>query len=256
MQEAVSTGRRSLPRCAATSSTVLAATRSEQGHLPRARALAPASPSCAPRKALAVLRGRDFVVPQDVKDLAGPRAQSPDHPLTGRPACTARPSRTRVARAARDRTRAGRVAMARPTGRGSRPARRRCRHLPRRADVRHVGALSAGVRVPRGAARCHGCSSLASMRGLEAARTIVPERPVAGDPLLVAFRVTNRSSLPGLQVTLRQTGGGLNGRDDASRFRKPRAAVLAGRQARPAARTSRRPPAPRDAAPRPKTRSD
>ena len=43
----------------------------EPGHLPRARARAPASPSCARPRRSAVLRGRDFVVPQDVKDLAG-----------------------------------------------------------------------------------------------------------------------------------------------------------------------------------------
>ena len=40
------------------------------GRSTSARARAPASPSCAPAKALAVLRGRDYVVPQDVKDLA------------------------------------------------------------------------------------------------------------------------------------------------------------------------------------------
>ena len=60
---------RSRRPCAATSSTSWRR-RARAGRSTSARAPAPGSPSCAPAKAHAVLRGRDYVVPQDVKDLA------------------------------------------------------------------------------------------------------------------------------------------------------------------------------------------
>ena len=65
--------------CAATSSTSSRATRESRdvylGASPRAGiALVRAA------KALALLRGRDYVVPQDVKDLAGRVLSPPHHP--------------------------------------------------------------------------------------------------------------------------------------------------------------------------------
>ena len=53
----------------------------------------------------------------------------------------------------------------------------------------------------------------ATIRHLEVVRTISPEQPVAGDPLVLSFRVKNGSRLPGLQVTLVDVGGILGGPD-------------------------------------------
>jgi len=55
--------------------------------------------------------------------------------------------------------------------------------------------------------------ALLSGRKLAATRTATPERPVAGDALTLSFVVTNRSLLPGLQVTLRQATGDLGAPD-------------------------------------------
>ena len=44
-------------------------------------------------KALAMLRDRDYVVPQDVKDLAGRVLSHRHHPLPGRDRGTTRPKR-------------------------------------------------------------------------------------------------------------------------------------------------------------------
>lgn len=52
-------------------------------------------------------------------------------------------------------------------------------------------------------------------RRLRAARTLAPERPVAGDELLVSLRVRNGSVIPGLQVTLRDAVGDLGGGGEA-----------------------------------------
>jgi len=54
---------------------------------------------------------------------------------------------------------------------------------------------------------------LATGRRLEVIRTVSPAQPVAGDPLVFRFRVTNGSLLPGLQVTLVAATGGLIGHD-------------------------------------------
>jgi uncharacterized protein (DUF58 family) len=54
---------------------------------------------------------------------------------------------------------------------------------------------------------------LATGRHLQVVRTVTPRQPVAGDPLLLSFRVRNGSLLPGLQVTLVHATGALGGRD-------------------------------------------
>ena len=52
-----------------------------------------------------------------------------------------------------------------------------------------------------------------TVRHLEVVRTVTPEQPVAGDDLLLSFRVQNGSRLPGLQVTLAGAAGALGGSD-------------------------------------------
>jgi uncharacterized protein (DUF58 family) len=52
-------------------------------------------------------------------------------------------------------------------------------------------------------------------RKLTVTRTLTPERPVAGDSLLLSFRARNGSVLPGLQVSLRGADGGLGEPDRA-----------------------------------------
>jgi len=54
---------------------------------------------------------------------------------------------------------------------------------------------------------------LATGRHLQVVRTVTPRQPVAGDPLLLSFRVRNGSLLPGLQVTLVDATGELGSRD-------------------------------------------
>ena len=54
---------------------------------------------------------------------------------------------------------------------------------------------------------------LATARNLEVVRSVTPGQPVAGDPLVLSFRVKNRSLLPGLQVTLVDATGDLAGGD-------------------------------------------
>lgn len=49
----------------------------------------------------------------------------------------------------------------------------------------------------------------ATTRRLEAARTVTPERPTAGDPLSVSLTVCNGSALPGPQVTVPDAAAGL-----------------------------------------------
>lgn len=51
----------------------------------------------------------------------------------------------------------------------------------------------------------------ATVRRLEVSRTVSPQQPVAGDPLVLSFGVRNGSRLPGLQVTLVDVGSGLGG---------------------------------------------
>ena len=53
----------------------------------------------------------------------------------------------------------------------------------------------------------------AGARRLEVTRDVTPSAPVAGDLLLFSFRVKSGSSLPGLQVTLYEATGGLDGSD-------------------------------------------
>lgn len=50
-------------------------------------------------------------------------------------------------------------------------------------------------------------------RHLQVSRGVSPTTPVAGDPLLFSFRVRSGLSLPGLQVTLHDATGGLDGSD-------------------------------------------
>jgi uncharacterized protein (DUF58 family) len=50
-------------------------------------------------------------------------------------------------------------------------------------------------------------------RRLQVGRGVSPTSPVAGDPLLFSFRVKSGLSLPGLQVTLHDATGGLDGSD-------------------------------------------
>ena len=52
---------------------------------------------------------------------------------------------------------------------------------------------------------------LAGSRRLQVDRRIAPERPIAGDPLEVTFRVRTEWRLPGLQVTLTDATGRLGG---------------------------------------------
>ena len=77
-----------------------------------------------------------------------------------------------------------------------------------------------------------------SGRRLEVVRTLTPERPVAGDPLLLSFRVRNGSLLPGLQVRLPHAAGDLGDRDRAVDFESlaPRAERVATSGPRPARR--------------------
>jgi uncharacterized protein (DUF58 family) len=75
-------------------------------------------------------------------------------------------------------------------------------------------------------------------RKLTATRTPLPERPTAGDPLLLTFRLTNGSWLPGLQVTLHNVTGDLNGTRESVDFESlgPRAQKVAELGPRPARR--------------------
>jgi uncharacterized protein (DUF58 family) len=54
---------------------------------------------------------------------------------------------------------------------------------------------------------------LATSRQLQVVRTVTPAQPVAGDPLVVSFRVENGSPFPGLQVTLVDATGELGGHE-------------------------------------------
>ena len=54
---------------------------------------------------------------------------------------------------------------------------------------------------------------LATSRHLQISRTVTPGQPVAGDPLVLSFRVQNASLLPGLQVTLVDATGDLGGHE-------------------------------------------
>jgi len=54
---------------------------------------------------------------------------------------------------------------------------------------------------------------LATGRKLQVARSVKPERPTAGDPLVLSFRVESDSLLPGLQATLLHAAGDLSPRD-------------------------------------------
>ena len=51
-------------------------------------------------------------------------------------------------------------------------------------------------------------------RKLTATRTLSPAEPTSGDDLVITFRVTNGSQLPGLQVTLPHAAGDLGARDE------------------------------------------
>ena len=53
---------------------------------------------------------------------------------------------------------------------------------------------------------------------LTAGRTLVPREPLAGDDLVVTFRVANGTQLPGLQVTLPNATGDLGARDETIVF--------------------------------------
>ena len=50
----------------------------------------------------------------------------------------------------------------------------------------------------------------ATTRKLGVTRTLRPDQPTAGDDLVVTFRVTNGSQIPGLQVTLPDVTGDLS----------------------------------------------
>ena len=134
--------------CAGTCVDLLAATRTSReiylGASPRAGiALVRAA------KALAVLRGRDYVVPQDVKDLAGPRARATASSSRPTPRLRGDAEEAVVARHPRDRAGAGAVRLARPTARGV----GRCSSPPARyvaaRMLGHVGALLPGRGVRR-----------------------------------------------------------------------------------------------------------
>ena len=82
-------------------------------------------------------------------------------------------------------------------------------------------------------------------RRLTAARDLIPARPTAGDDLVLRVRLMNRSLLPGLQVTFRHAGGGLDsagGRVDFESLR-PRSERAASTDLRPARRGVHRLPA-------------
>ncbi len=53
----------------------------------------------------------------------------------------------------------------------------------------------------------------AGSRRLHVSRSVTPDAPVAGDPLLFSFRVRSGSSLPWLQITLHNAVGSLGGSD-------------------------------------------
>jgi uncharacterized protein (DUF58 family) len=53
---------------------------------------------------------------------------------------------------------------------------------------------------------------------LTASRTLIPREPIAGDNLVVTFRVTNGSQLPGLQVTLPDATGDLGAHGETIEF--------------------------------------
>ena len=162
-------------------------------------------------KALAVLRGRDFVVPQDLKDLAvrvlshriilSPRRRHPS---------SRRGSGDRPAPRGRSDTGAG--AMTRPTPRGA--------ALVAVAVATYVAARILGtwelyvVALAFTAMVCVSWGLVAAGgRRLQVGRGVTPTTPVAGDPLLFSFRVKSGLSLPGLQVTLYDATGGLHESD-------------------------------------------
>jgi uncharacterized protein (DUF58 family) len=55
-------------------------------------------------------------------------------------------------------------------------------------------------------------------RKLTATRTLSPSEPTSGDDLVVTFRVTSDSQIPGLQVTLPNATGDLGARDETIEF--------------------------------------
>lgn len=55
-------------------------------------------------------------------------------------------------------------------------------------------------------------------RKLTATRTLSPNEPTSGDDLVITFRVTNDSQIPGLQVTLPNATGDLGARDETIEF--------------------------------------
>jgi uncharacterized protein (DUF58 family) len=55
-------------------------------------------------------------------------------------------------------------------------------------------------------------------RKLTATRTLSPNEPTSGDDLVITFRVTSDSQIPGLQVTLPNATGDLGARDETIEF--------------------------------------
>ena len=59
---------------------------------------------------------------------------------------------------------------------------------------------------------------LTTSRKLTVTRTLSPSEPTTGDDLVITFRVTNDSQIPGLQVTLPNATGDLGSRDETIEF--------------------------------------
>jgi uncharacterized protein (DUF58 family) len=86
---------------------------------------------------------------------------------------------------------------------------------------------------------------LSAARGLAADRSLVPARPVAGDPVRLVFRVRTRSRVPGLEITVEDAAAGLGAVPETVTFEslRPRRAATAATPERPARRGIHRLPA-------------
>ena len=152
-------------------------------------------------KALAVLRGRDYVVPQDVKDLAG-RVLS--HRIILSPeAGTRRARRGGGDRAGSSTPCRCRVPgeMTRPTPGDGAPRRVAVAHLRRGAGSGHLGALPHRAGVRRHVPASPGCWSPPARGGCASTGTRHAGRsPSPATRCALSFRVTlSGSALPGLQ---------------------------------------------------------
>ena len=171
-------------------------------------------------KALAVLRGRDYVVPQDVKDLA-PRVLGHRIILASEAGSAGARRRGGDRPPPRRHPGPGTRAMTRPTARGV--------ALLAVAAATYVAARVLGTWELYLVALAFAAMTalawvlvLAGSRRLQVDRRVTPERPVAGDPLTFSFRVRSGWRVPGLQVTLANATGRLGGPSAAGRPRGAR----------------------------------